>query len=82
MSKIADELVSELGNNAVRSFSLLVQQVMDQTGQDLPASTRDVARAVAKYRRDNPPTLTAYERILDDVANGRPRPVNFDASGP
>lgn len=84
MSEIAKTLVNRIGDTvaAAKQFSALVAQVKDQTGQSDKDARLDVAARIAEFRRKNPPPLTAYERILSDVANGRPRPKDFDASGP
>jgi hypothetical protein len=82
MSKTAKNLVNQTGNQAIANFDLLVATVRERTGQTEPQARRDVAEQIALYRKQNPRPLTAYERILDDVAHGRPRPDNFDASGP
>lgn len=79
MSEIAKKLVNKLGPKAMGSLSDLVLQVQTETGQNENEASLDVARRIAEYRQQHP---TAYERVLLDVANGRPRPKNFDASGP
>lgn len=83
MSDFATNLVNKIGvAEVVGQFEVTVKLIARETGQNQAEAKKDLAARMAEYLRANPRPLSAYERILDDVANGRPRPRNFDASGP
>lgn len=83
MTKFTKDLINDIGDQAaIQQFSALVARISRETGQTRRQAIEDLSKRIIEYRKNNPPPLTAYERILDDVAHGRPRPNNFDASGP
>jgi hypothetical protein len=83
MSKFTEDLVNGIDTiSAALQFGVLVGRIAQETGQSIDEARADLAASIAGRTREGRVPATAYERILDDVANGRPRPRNFDASGP
>jgi ubiquinone biosynthesis protein UbiJ len=82
MSKFAESLVTEIGAiSASRQFNALSVRIANETQQSIRDARQDLAARIAESLKPGFIPTTAYERILDDVAHGRPRPRNFDASG-
>jgi hypothetical protein len=84
MDEMADQLISQLNIRTITPPQL--NELAARLASELESSQNEakeaIIKAIVRYRLATPRPLTAYERILDDVANGRSRPPNFDASGP
>ena len=81
MTAYTRDVINSIGYRAaIQQFDEVITSIVAKTDQSREEAIMDFTANIARNRQATP--LPAYERVLLDVANGRPRPKNFDASGP